>query len=164
MMMNLRAFVLIMIITYISINVVGNNAIGSKSKKEASIEALLGTWVNEDHIIKPGTDNYPVRLEMLSNGTIAVYDIYELPSGEYQEKIHNPMDEYEISDSWVDKQGSSLFQVEWNKVSANQTWLCILKVSADNNKLEVCTSNIEFPEEIIKDNLRFNYFYYYRQD
>ena len=147
-----RKAMLIFIVFLVAVTLLGS------SKKEISTEeamdALSGTWINEEYMTTMITD----KLVIESNRTIAFYLLMNKSNP-------NIIADLTIEDTWIDSKENILVTaiVEPRGFSP---YFCLFRISDSGKILEYMYSSIDYPEKIVTEpeDITTTYVIYYRQE
>ena len=137
--------------------IIGGCATGKKAYVATKDEELYGTWINPEYDQK----NIMAKWILKPDGT---FDAYSKSTSNRVFEVGT----FTIADKWTDSEGNIYYKyskssMEYGSIENPYTYYFLVKIHATLDIAEELWSSVDYPTEFDPDNLRYNYWVFYRQ-
>ena len=154
--MKARTLVSILIFVITVLVIVGSCATGKKAYIPQDSEELYGTWVNEEYDKKGINAKWVLK----PDGTLEGYTTSD------SKKI-TETGEFIITDKWTDSEGNIWYKymkktLVIGAIKNLNTYYFLIKIHKELDIAEELWSSVDYPTEFNPDNMRYNYWVFFR--
>ena len=153
-----RMYVSILILAFAVMVIVGSCATSKKAYISQENEELYGTWVNPEYDEKWIMAKWVLK----PDGTFDAYS--KSTSGRVYE-----IGIFTIDEKWTDSEGNIYYRytkssMEYGSIENPYSYYFLVKIHSTLDIAEELWSSVDYPTEFDPENLRYNYWIFYRQE